>query len=95
MSGVQDGLVFVDFSYSSGASESINVSSITRIRELSKEQCEDMGETYPAIVISVMGINKDLTIGNMTRELLKNRIQKAIDKHYDAIAEKFLLDKYK
>lgn len=92
MSGVQDGLVFVDVNYSDGANESFNVSAITRIRQRSEKWCEAHGRPYPAVTISVIGMEDDLTIGNMSREEFKKRIQDAIDKHYDSIAEKFLLD---
>ena len=95
MSGVQDGIVFVDLELTSDAVESFNVSAITRIRQLNKEQCAKYKREYPAVRISVLGMEQDVIIGNLTHKEFKGLIQDAIEKHYDSIAEKFLLDKDK
>ena len=93
MSNAQDGLVFVDIKFKNGASESFNVSAISRVRELDQETCESLDLTHPTVVISITGVQQDIRISGYSIKEFKKDIQDAINSHYDAIAEKFLLGK--
>ena len=86
-----DGLVFVDISYSDDSCESLNIAAITRLRQMSKEWCKKAERPYPALMISIVGVEQDLVIGNLSMEKFKERINKAIKDHYDRIIEKEIL----
>ena len=88
-----DGLIFVEFEYSNGAREAFNVSAITRIRQQSKEWCKKEEMQHPTVTLSIVGVEDDLNIGGLSKEDALKRINRAIEDHYNAIAEKFLLDK--
>ena len=86
-----DGLVFVDINYSNDSHESINIAAITRLRQMSKEWCKNAERPHPALIISIVGVEQDLVVGNLSMKEFKERINKAIQTHYDRILEKEIL----
>lgn len=91
MQSAVDGLVFVDLNYNGGSIESLNIASITRLKQMNNEWCKANQYKHPTLKISLLGVNEDITVGNLSLNEFKERINKAIKDHYDRILEKELL----
>lgn len=86
-----DGLVFVKLEYDGGGCEFINIASISRIKQMSRQWCKERDKIYPTVQLSLLGVQDDHTISNMGVEDFEKMIKKAIKDHYTDILEKELL----
>jgi len=90
MSVGMDGVVWVECDYTGGRKHFINAAYITRAKDLSREECVGRSIKYPAIMLSLVGMTDDVTVSNVTAEEFKEKVDKAVAKHYNDIAERAL-----